>query len=81
MASADIAGQPALKLTVNGETMEVRGVRTVADLLRSLNMDAEGDGPRIAVAVNLQVVPKTERPRQVLAPGDQVEIIHAVGGG
>lgn len=81
MASANTAGQPALKLTVNGETMEVRGVRTVADLLRSLNMDPEGGGPRIAVAVNLQVIPKAERPSQILEPGDQVEIIHAVGGG
>ncbi len=81
MASGDTAGQPALKITVNGETMEVRGVRTVADLLRSLKMDPEGGGPRVAVAVNLEVISKAKRPGQILKPGDQVEIIHAVGGG
>ena len=81
MASAETAGQPPLKLTVNGETMELRGVRTVADLLRTLAMDPEGVGHRVAVAVNSQVVPRTEQPVLVLAPGDRVEIIRAVGGG
>jgi sulfur carrier protein len=81
MASAETAGQPPLKLTVNGETMELGGVRTVADLLRALDMDPEGGGRRVAVAVNSQVVPRTEQPALVLAPGDRVEIIQAVGGG
>jgi sulfur carrier protein len=81
MASAKAAGQPPLKLTVNGEAMEVEDVRTVADLLRKLALGPEAGGPRVAVAVNLQVVPGAELARQILAPGDQVEIIHAVGGG
>ena len=81
MPSAETAGQPPLKLTVNGETMELGGVRTVADLLRAIDMDPEGGGRRVAVAVNSQVVPRAEQPELVLAPGDRVEIIRAVGGG
>ena len=81
MASAGAAGQPPLKLTVNGETLSVRGVRTVADLLDKLDLGSGTSGARVAVAVNTQVVPKTEHARQRLAAGDRVEIIHAVGGG
>ncbi|MFQ5458223.1 MAG: sulfur carrier protein ThiS [Myxococcota bacterium] len=69
-----------MKLTVNGETMAVPGVRTVADLLDKLDL-GPGAGARVAVAVNTQVVPRTEHARQRLAAGDRVEIIHAVGGG
>jgi len=70
-----------LKLTVNGETMELEGVRTVADLLKALRLGAEAGGARVAVAVNLQVVPRAEHDQVALEAEDRVEIIQAVGGG
>ncbi|MDP3938805.1 MAG: sulfur carrier protein ThiS [Deltaproteobacteria bacterium] len=70
-----------MKLTVNGETMELVGVRTVADLLEKLRLGAAAGGRRVAVAVNLQVVPQAEHDRSPLQEDDQVEIIQAVGGG
>lgn len=70
-----------LKLIVNGETMELPGVRTVSDLLRALRFDAGEGSSRVAVAVNLEVVPRGRHPEHALREGDRVEIIHAVGGG
>jgi len=63
---------------VNGETMELRGVQTVKDLLAKLSLA----GPsRVAVAVNLEVIPRARHAEHALREGDRVEIIHAVGGG
>ncbi len=70
-----------MKLSVNGETMEFSEVRTVGDLLVCLKLGAASGGPRVAVAVNLDVVPRAELATRALADGDRVEIIHAVGGG
>ena len=36
---------------------------------------------RVAVEVNQQIVPKSRHPEHLLAPGDRVEIVHALGGG
>jgi sulfur carrier protein len=38
-------------------------------------------GRKIAVAVNRDVVPRTKHAARVLAAGDRVEILEAVGGG
>jgi sulfur carrier protein len=70
-----------LKLSVNGEMMDVCDVRTVGDLLARLKLGAASGGPRVAVAVNLDVVPRAEHATRALVEGDKVEIIHAVGGG
>jgi len=72
---------PPLKLIVNGETMELAEVRTVGDLLRALRLDAGEGASRVAVAVNLEVVPRGDHAVHALSEGDRVEIIHAVGGG
>jgi sulfur carrier protein len=70
-----------LKLIVNGEATERPGVRTVGDLLKALGLESRAGGPRVAVAVNLQVVPRADHDRHELRDGDRIEIIHAVGGG
>lgn len=70
-----------MKLSVNGETMELLDVRTVGDLLRRLKFDTAEGGLRVAVAVNLDIVPRAQHATRALADGDRVEIIHAVGGG
>lgn len=36
---------------------------------------------RVAVEVNREIVPRSQQALRVLAAGDRVEIIHAVGGG
>lgn len=66
-----------MRITVNGEQMEIPEGSTVQDLLEHLQIT----GQRIAVAVNGQVVPSGTHDRHVLKEGDDVELVHAVGGG
>ena len=66
-----------MRLTVNGEQREFENSRTVTDLLRELDIT----GTHIAVAVNLQVIPRADYDSWALNPEDKVEIVHAVGGG
>jgi sulfur carrier protein len=64
-------------LEVNGKSASFRPGTTVADLVASLNLSPSG----VAVAVNQVVVPGSERQNTPLNSRDNVEIIHAVGGG
>jgi sulfur carrier protein len=45
-------------------------------------LDAAGyAGKRVAVEVNLEIVPRSVHATHLLADGDRVEIVHAIGGG
>ena len=66
-----------LELIVNDEPRRLPDGATVADLVATLGL-----GPRrIAVEVNLAIVPRADYARTALRTGDKVEIIHFVGGG
>ncbi len=66
-----------MRLTVNGEPHEVPDRTTVRALIELLDL---AGGP-VAVERNGEVVPRAEHPATVLAEGDEVEIVHFVGGG
>ena len=66
-----------MKLTINGEERDVHSSATVTELIAELDITA----PNIAVAVNHQVVPRSQYPATRIQEGDTVEIVHAVGGG
>ncbi len=66
-----------MELTVNGERRTVPDQVTVAQLLEVLGLPRE----RVAVEVNLDVVPRAEHPSRRLSPGDRVEVVSFVGGG
>lgn len=66
-----------MELTVNGERRTVPDQVTVAQLLEALGLPRE----RVAVEVNLDVVPRAEHPSRRLSPGDRVEVVSFVGGG
>ena len=38
-------------------------------------------GKRIAMEVNKEIVPRSRYAQHTFAAGDQIEIVHAVGGG
>jgi sulfur carrier protein len=65
-----------LKLIINGQNRESRS-EILSDLLQELDISS----PHYAVALNHQVIPKSQYPSTPLNDGDQVEIVHAVGGG
>ena len=66
-----------MKLIVNGETRRVPEGATVAVLVEEMGLQ----GRRLAVEVNMEIVPRSSYDRHFLAPGDRVEIVHAIGGG
>jgi thiamine biosynthesis protein ThiS len=55
----------------------MEAVRTVAELVAALGLDAR----KVAVERNLEIVPRSAYRRTELADGDQVEIVHFIGGG
>jgi sulfur carrier protein len=65
-----------MRIKLNGEYSETQA-RTVAELLRELQAPAVG----IAVALNGQVVRKTEHGTATLNENDEIELIRAVQGG
>jgi sulfur carrier protein len=66
-----------MRMTINGAERDVADGATIADLLAGLDLRRDG----IAVALNDDVVPRTEHPVRTLHDGDRVEIIVAVAGG
>ena len=68
-----------MKIRLNGEETEVRLNLSVYELLVALELDPAQSG--IAVAVDREVIPKTEWQETELRENSDVEIIRAVQGG
>jgi sulfur carrier protein len=66
-----------MRIRLNGEEREVAAGVTVGALLNELGLRRDG----IAVAINLQVVPRGEHDQRALVEGDKIEVLQAVGGG
>ncbi|QNM99036.1 sulfur carrier protein ThiS [Chitinimonas koreensis] len=66
-----------MQITVNGEAREVDAGLSLAGLIERLGHA----GHRIAVERNGEIVPKRLHGETVLAAGDRLEIVVAVGGG
>ena len=66
-----------LRLSVNGETMEVAPGLTVAGLVAQLGLDTR----KVAVERNLEIVPRSTYGAVALEQGDALEIVHFIGGG
>ena len=66
-----------LDIKINGEARQFPAALTVAGLIEQLGYA----GKRIAIERNGEIVPKSQHANTVLAAGDQLEIVVAVGGG
>jgi len=66
-----------IAITVNGEPREVAAGESLAALLRAIGLDTR----KVAVERNEEIVPRSTYPEVTLAPGDQLEIVHFIGGG
>jgi sulfur carrier protein len=64
-------------LEVNGEKINAPEGASVAILLEVLKISRE----RVAVEVNLDIVPKAKYDEHLLSDGDKIEIVQFVGGG
>lgn len=66
-----------MRIQLNGEAFELPDGATVAALIDRLDLA----GRRVAVELNLDIVPRSQHLTTVLREGDQVEVVHAIGGG
>lgn len=66
-----------LSIVLNGSSCRFDDRATVADLIRELALD----GKRVAVERNGEIVPKSHHGVTLLADGDRIEVVRAVGGG
>ena len=66
-----------MHIQLNGEPYELPAGASVAALLSRLELV----GRRVAVELNLDIVPRSQHDTTLLNEGDQVEVVHAIGGG
>lgn len=66
-----------MKITVNGIERSCADSSLLTDLLAELDLV----GRRIAIERNGEIVPRSLHASVTLQPGDQIEIVVAVGGG
>jgi thiamine biosynthesis protein ThiS len=64
-------------LHINGDPRDFPDGLTVAALVELLGMKAD----RVAVELNLEIVPRANWQATQLKDGDKLEIVHFVGGG
>lgn len=66
-----------MRIQLNGEPYELPVGESVAALLGRLELA----GRRVAVELNQDIVPRSQHETTALNEGDQVEVVHAIGGG
>ncbi|GFO63038.1 sulfur carrier protein ThiS [Geomonas paludis] len=65
-----------MNITTNGEAVSIDPL-TVQQYLVSLGIDPR----RVAVELNMDILPKAQYETTLLKEGDALEIVHFVGGG
>lgn len=66
-----------MQITLNGQPHQLSEEVTAATLIELLQLS----GKRVAVEINEEIVPRSTYTGVWLKPGDQVEIVQAIGGG
>lgn len=66
-----------MKIVVNGDPMEIAQGSAVTDLLGQLKLKPE----LVVVELNREILKREDLAHTNLKEGDQVEIVHFVGGG
>jgi len=67
----------AILISLNGQERRVAAGQTVAGLLDELGLDRR----KVAVERNEEIVTRSTYAETRLAAGDQLEIVHFIGGG
>jgi sulfur carrier protein len=66
-----------MKIMLNGEAREITEGSSLHDLLVAEGLHER----RLAIEVNLDIVPRAQHMEYQLKPDDRVEIVQAMGGG
>lgn len=67
----------SIEIILNGEARQLSGQQSVAELVAALDLS----GQAIAVAVNRSIIARAQWNEHLLQPSDQVDVVHAIGGG
>jgi sulfur carrier protein len=65
------------EIILNGAPHQVAPGATLADLVEALSLSNQA----LALAINRSVVPRQQWRERGVQPGDQVEVVRAIGGG
>ena len=76
IAVTDVQASP-MKIILNGSSREVPDNLSAGELILSLGLADK----RLALEVNREIVPRSTFDSHIIRPDDQVEIVHAIGGG
>jgi len=68
---------PSIQVRLNGKDREVADGLSVTELLRSLDLEPE----RIVVELNRAILERSSYAETPVSEGDQIELVHFVGGG
>ena len=66
-----------MQIRLNGQPYTLAESVSIVDLLQQLDLT----GKRLAVEINEEIIPKSRHAATLLQTNDQVEIVHAIGGG
>jgi sulfur carrier protein len=66
-----------MKLQINGESRDFESPLSLSALIEQLGMKQD----RVAVELNRDIAPRDRWTSTILSEGDQLEIVHFVGGG
>ena len=66
-----------ISVFINGEARNLERPISITELILQMELN----GKRIALERNGEIVPRSQFNQQLLAPGDRLEIVIAVGGG
>ncbi len=75
--NTSVSSPAMIQVRVNGEAQELAAGTTIAGLLEQLELQ----GRRLAVERNEEIVPRAQHASTELQAGDELEIVHAIGGG
>jgi thiazole synthase len=64
-------------IIVNGEKRAIEGEENLENLLTVLGIDPR----KVAVELNLEIVPRSKYPTTPVNDGDRLEVVHFIGGG
>ena len=66
-----------MNILLNGKAREIPEGSSLSDLLIAESLHQR----RLAIEVNLEIIPRAQHAGYFLKPGDRVEIVQAIGGG
>jgi len=66
-----------MNITVNGEDKSISDNCSAEQLLADMGFA----GKRVALEVNMEIVPRGNYSQTFIADGDNIEIVRAIGGG